>query len=301
MAGGQARGLALPGLIPVVSAVVTALLLAGCQPDVAHEPDSLAPVIQLRLARETPAPGFVYMDAPPPDTGIYVDERVVVSDEQIAYVRVERRGNDVLLDVRLTPDGAARLAAVTSTRFAGGLGWRDHEPHRIARPQHWNGWTGFAAGRRGRDRRRRGGAVAAVSVDARYGLMTWPVSLSSFRYSAPNPSVRLAWQAPPPLTDLSLDRLRLLCRAPSRESAAEAAPSRAFRPGPATGGRQPRAHIQYPTPTALQRNRMNGVAWPNAFATSSANDVLVTSRSLSRRTAMKSVRRRSSIIGSSGE
>lgn len=111
----------MPGLIPVVSAVVTALLLAGCQPDVAHEPDSLAPVIQLRLARETPAPGFVYMDAPPPDTGIYVDERVVVSDEQIAYVRVERRGNDVLLDVRLTPDGAARLAAVTSENIGGRL------------------------------------------------------------------------------------------------------------------------------------------------------------------------------------
>jgi preprotein translocase subunit SecD len=77
------------------------------------------PILQLRLAQETPRPGFVRMEFLGRTGGVYVAERSVVSDDGIEHIDVEPTADGLLLDVQFSPEGAARLAE--ATRAAVGL------------------------------------------------------------------------------------------------------------------------------------------------------------------------------------
>lgn len=84
--------------------------------------DPNGPVIQIRLAQKTPAPGFSAMKELATDSVFYVAGRDIVSDSDIEYARAERRPGGLVIDVRFTPAGTNRLAEVG----------RDHRGGRIA-------------------------------------------------------------------------------------------------------------------------------------------------------------------------
>lgn len=86
-----------------------ALATSAC----AQGPGREASLIQLRLARNGPAPGFEFMHAPPPLNGVYVDERTVLSDDDIEQARAYVRPNGLVVSIVLTQDGASRLANLT--------------------------------------------------------------------------------------------------------------------------------------------------------------------------------------------
>ncbi|MDQ3996883.1 MAG: hypothetical protein M3303_07665 [Gemmatimonadota bacterium] len=71
------------------------------------------PIIQLRLAQETPGPGFVRMEFLGRKGGVYVAERSIVSDDGIEQVHVQPAADGLLLDVHFSPEGAARLVEAT--------------------------------------------------------------------------------------------------------------------------------------------------------------------------------------------
>ncbi len=107
-------------LIATVS-MASALFVGGLGSCTAQQQDRSTAVIQLRLAQENPAPGFVYMAAVTQDGGFYVAEQSIVTDEDIEEARAFRRGGGLVIDVRLSPDGAARLSEVTSGHIGGRL------------------------------------------------------------------------------------------------------------------------------------------------------------------------------------
>jgi hypothetical protein len=76
------------------------------------------PIIELRLAQEAPAPGFVRMEFLGRKGGVYVAERGIVSDDGIEQIHVQRGAGGLLLDVHFSPEGAARLVEATK----GGVG-----------------------------------------------------------------------------------------------------------------------------------------------------------------------------------
>ena len=75
------------------------------------------PLIELRLAHASPAPGRTAADFE--GTTLYLEPNVVLSDSGIAHVHVDPAGNDagqnaVILNLDLEPWAAARLHAATS-------------------------------------------------------------------------------------------------------------------------------------------------------------------------------------------
>lgn len=82
--------------------------------------DPNGPLIQLRLAREAPAPGFRAMQFLASDSVIYVEERDIISDKDIEYAHAVRRpGGLVIIDLRLTREGASRLLEATKAHLRG--------------------------------------------------------------------------------------------------------------------------------------------------------------------------------------
>jgi hypothetical protein len=72
------------------------------------------PIIQLRLAQDAPAPGFVRMELRSGKGTVYVAERSMVSDDDIERVRVRPTPNGLLLDVHYSPAAGARLLEATT-------------------------------------------------------------------------------------------------------------------------------------------------------------------------------------------
>lgn len=72
--------------------------------------DSAKPLIQVRLARETPTSGYRLMAAANAPQGIYVSERAGLSDVDIEHAHGYVRDNGLVLDVQFTEAGVARLA-----------------------------------------------------------------------------------------------------------------------------------------------------------------------------------------------
>jgi hypothetical protein len=100
------------------STVAVALVL--CIGVVLQHPDLAHPLIQLRLARESPAPGFVFMQSVPSGAGGYVEERALVSDEDIQVASTIRKAHGLAIDIRITQEAALRLRKATKEH----VGWR---------------------------------------------------------------------------------------------------------------------------------------------------------------------------------
>jgi hypothetical protein len=74
------------------------------------------PIIEIRLARETPAAGFRYRELPQVARGYFLSETAVASDSDFAQVRAYVRQNGLVLDVQFTQAGHARLSAAVLAR-----------------------------------------------------------------------------------------------------------------------------------------------------------------------------------------
>ena len=77
-----------------------------------------APIIELRLARDTPAPGFIRASpafASPEDPEVvYMAETAIVSDADMEHIDADVvPGRGLGLWLQLTPEGAARLSRLT--------------------------------------------------------------------------------------------------------------------------------------------------------------------------------------------
>jgi hypothetical protein len=107
MAMAQAFHVGAAALIALSAAGETLAQSAGGQ--VAQQ----QPIIELRLAREAPAPGFVRMEFLGRQGGVYVAERSIVSDDGIEKVGIHPRADQLLLDVHFAPAAAARLSEAT--------------------------------------------------------------------------------------------------------------------------------------------------------------------------------------------
>jgi len=77
------------------------------------------PLIQLRLARKTPAPGFVVTKSIA-DSTLYVASRLILEDAGIQQARTAATTDGVVLTIRLTRAAATRLNESTK----GHIGWR---------------------------------------------------------------------------------------------------------------------------------------------------------------------------------
>lgn len=81
-----------------------------------------APIIELRLARDAPAPGFVrassdYASPDVPDP-VYVAEAAIVSDADMEYIDADIvPGRGLGLWLHLTPEGEARLRRITGANI----------------------------------------------------------------------------------------------------------------------------------------------------------------------------------------
>jgi hypothetical protein len=73
-----------------------------------------APIIELRLAREASAPGFVRMEFLAQRGGVYVAKGSILSDDDIKHIHVERTAKGLLLDVHYSPEAGARLREATA-------------------------------------------------------------------------------------------------------------------------------------------------------------------------------------------
>jgi hypothetical protein len=80
------------------------------------------PLIQLRLVRESPAPGFEYMKAVLSSSSAYVQERSLVSDEDIQLARATRRADGLVIDIRMTHEAASRLREAIREYVGGRIG-----------------------------------------------------------------------------------------------------------------------------------------------------------------------------------
>ncbi len=81
-------------------------------------------LIDVRHARETPAPGFHYMEFAYPGLagsslrGLYVENRTIMSEHDFREVRAGRSEPEgFTLDVKLTPEGAARMVRETAANL----------------------------------------------------------------------------------------------------------------------------------------------------------------------------------------
>lgn len=72
-----------------------------------------APVIQIRLARGSPAPGFQAMRAFRADNLYYVSERVLAADHDIECARAYYRPNQLVITINFTPAASARMGEVS--------------------------------------------------------------------------------------------------------------------------------------------------------------------------------------------
>jgi len=97
----------------LVTALVLAAHVAG------QEPSAHPPLIQLRLARETPAPGFALTKSLA-DSTLYVASRVILEDAGIQQARTSPTTDGVVLTIHVTPQAATRL----TESFKGHIGWR---------------------------------------------------------------------------------------------------------------------------------------------------------------------------------
>lgn len=71
------------------------------------------PVIQIRTARLSAAPGHVRMQSAANGAIVYVSQRSIVDDEHIVRAQAYRRSGNLAIEVFFTPDGAARLREAT--------------------------------------------------------------------------------------------------------------------------------------------------------------------------------------------
>src|SRR5712672_3214008 len=76
------------------------------------------PLIQLRLARKTPAPGFVLAKSIA-DSTLYVASRIILEDAGIQQARTAATTDGVVLTIRLT-----RAATRLNESTKGHTGWR---------------------------------------------------------------------------------------------------------------------------------------------------------------------------------
>jgi len=100
----------MPKVTLSVRAVGAALALWGTA--CAQDPEAHRPLIEVRLAREQPAPGFTFMEGVAPNGGWYVQERVIVSDGDVQEASASRTPTGLVLDIRLTREAASRLSGV---------------------------------------------------------------------------------------------------------------------------------------------------------------------------------------------
>ena len=96
-------------------------MLAFAVPVCAQQTDSVGSVIQFRLARQTPANGFVLTKLAAADTSFYVDEHVLISDSDIEAAQAVHILNGLLVTIRMTPAAAARLSQQITTHIGGRL------------------------------------------------------------------------------------------------------------------------------------------------------------------------------------
>lgn len=82
----------------------------------------VTPLLELRLARDTPAAGFEYVPPLMGTDSFYLATEAVVDDADIEHVRVDLRDEQLLLDVRWTEQGATRLREATAANIGGRLG-----------------------------------------------------------------------------------------------------------------------------------------------------------------------------------
>src|SRR6266699_1688901 len=83
-----------------------------------QEPSVHVALIQLRLARVTPAPGFA-LTRSLADSTLYVASSIIVEDAGIQQARTSATTEGLVLTIRLTPEAATRLSESTK----GHIGW----------------------------------------------------------------------------------------------------------------------------------------------------------------------------------
>lgn len=71
-------------------------------------------LIQMRMARLSPAPGHIPMQAATDGATAYVSGVNIVDDEHVAGALVHRGSRGLIIEVWFTPEGRARLHAATS-------------------------------------------------------------------------------------------------------------------------------------------------------------------------------------------
>ncbi|MGQ0702600.1 MAG: hypothetical protein ACT4PM_05655 [Gemmatimonadales bacterium] len=107
------RGLAL-----VAGAFV---LVGGCRQATDETATTKSPLVEVRPARESPAPGYVFVEFAYPELaaadhdtrGMYVEPRTILTDEDFLIDSWEVGENKLALDVRLKPEAAARAERET--------------------------------------------------------------------------------------------------------------------------------------------------------------------------------------------
>ena len=100
-------------MVPIRYSVslLTVLALPPMQPP-GEGTRAQANLIELRIARRTPAPGFV-LKRSVTDSSFYVQPRVVISDSDVKSAHTAQSTNGLALTIQLSADGASRLNAAT--------------------------------------------------------------------------------------------------------------------------------------------------------------------------------------------
>jgi hypothetical protein len=100
-------------VFPVLAVTAFAACVATPRPP-GERVNAGEPLIQMRMARLAPAPGYVPMQAATDGATAYVSGVNIVDDEQVARALVHRGSRGLSIEVWFTPEGRARLSAATS-------------------------------------------------------------------------------------------------------------------------------------------------------------------------------------------
>ncbi len=104
---------AAQSLVGLVAAIALVAVPARAQTAL---PASQPPLFQMRMASETPQPGFKRREQLMGGVPAYVSPVDVLSDSMIRQISVKQSDDELILDVHFTEEGRLRLEAATRER-----------------------------------------------------------------------------------------------------------------------------------------------------------------------------------------
>jgi preprotein translocase subunit SecD len=109
----------IAGRCPLATALVLLLVFAGCSTaqSIQSAPPSTGPIIQLRLAHDTPGEQLERFDFA--GRSVYLERAAIITDADLISVRPSIAASGLALELHYTPEAGSRMAAAVAANIGG--------------------------------------------------------------------------------------------------------------------------------------------------------------------------------------